>query len=121
MISADDCLWKQQYIYGLRHDVIIAPHSIVPIILHEFHNPKGHQGAIHTFKVIRRLYWWPELHQGIMKCINKCDICAKNLTNIAKYPQMHLEIPQVWVATLARDTIGHLSDISRGHQAIAKI
>ena len=51
-----------------------------------------------------------------MKHINKCDICAKHLSDIAKYPQKHLEIPQVPIAVLAMKTIGHLQVTSRGHQ-----
>ena len=43
-----------------------------------------------------------------MKYINECDICATNLPKMAKYPQKYLEIPQVPVAVLAVDTIGHL-------------
>ena len=48
-----------------------------------------------------------------MKYINECDICTKNLPNMAKCPQKHLEIPEVPVAVLAMDTIGHLSVTSR--------
>ena len=114
MISPDGFLQKQQYIHGLKHDIVIALHSIVPTILHEFHNSKGHQETILTFKAIRRFYLWPKLCQDIMKYINKCDICAKNLPNLAKYPQKHQEIPQVPMAVLAMDTRGHLSVISRG-------
>ena len=89
--------------------------SIIPAILHEFHNSKGHQGTICTFEAIRRFYWWPLLCQDIIKYINKCDICAKNLPRMAKYSQTHLEIPQVPMAVLAMDTIGHLPVTSRGH------
>ena len=35
---------------------------------------------------------------------------------MAKYPKNHLEIPQVPLAVLAMDTIGHLPFTSRGHQ-----
>ena len=48
MISTDGLLQKQQYIHGLKHDIVEAAHSIVPTILHEFHNLKGHQGN-HTY------------------------------------------------------------------------
>ena len=57
VISADSTLQKQQCIHGLKHDVTIAPCSIVPIVLHEFHNCKGHQGIIHMFQAIRSSYW----------------------------------------------------------------
>ena len=29
-----------QYVYGLKFGITIAPHSIVPVILHESHNSK---------------------------------------------------------------------------------
>ena len=57
MISTGSLLQKQQNVNGFKHDVIVAPHSIVTTILHEFHNSKGHQGTIHTFEAIRRFYW----------------------------------------------------------------
>ena len=42
-LSAEGVLQKHQYIHGLQHDVTIAPHSLVPTILHEFYDSKGHQ------------------------------------------------------------------------------
>ena len=56
IMSANGVLQKQQYIHGLKHDVTIVPHSLVPTFLHEFHDSKSHQGAIHTFEVIKRSY-----------------------------------------------------------------
>ena len=52
-ISTDGILQKQQYICGLKIDITMAPYSIVPVILYEFHNCKGHQGTIHMFEAIR--------------------------------------------------------------------
>ena len=43
IMSVSGILQKQQYVHGLQHDVTIAPHSLVPTILHEFHDSKGHQ------------------------------------------------------------------------------
>ena len=115
MISTDSLLQKQLYIHRLKHDVVIAPHSIIPIILHEFHNSKGHQGTIHTYEAIGKFYWWPKLCQDIMKYINKCDICTKNLQNMAKHPQKHLETPQVPMVVWFMDTKGHVAVTSREH------
>ena len=105
MISPYGLLQNQQYVHGLKYDVTVVPHSVLPVILCQFHNSKGHQGTIHTFQAIRRFYWWPKLHQEIVKHINRCDICAKNLPNMAKYPQWHLEVLpksqwQYWLWTL---------------------
>ena len=49
MISADGLLQKEQYILGLK-SVVVAPYSVIPTILHEFHNSKGHQGTILPLK-----------------------------------------------------------------------
>ena len=48
MTSVDGPLQKQQYVNELKHDTIKASHSLIPVILPEFHNLKGHQGTIHS-------------------------------------------------------------------------
>ena len=50
MISTDGLLQKLQYIHGLKHYLVVTPHSIVPTSLHEFHNSKSHQGTIHILE-----------------------------------------------------------------------
>ena len=68
---------KQKYLYGLKYDSTVTPGSLIPIILHEFHDSNGHQGMIHIFEAMRRIYWWPKLCKDIVKHINRCNICAK--------------------------------------------
>ena len=48
--------------------------------------------------------------------MNQCNILVKNLPDMAKYPQQHLEIPQVPMALPIGDNLGYLPDASRGHQ-----
>ena len=115
VISASGILQRQQYVHGSKHDITIALHSLVPVILHEFHNCKGHQGTIYMFKAIRRSYWWPICHD-VVQYINKCDMCAKTVPNMAKYPQKHLEIPQMPVAVVTIDTLGYLPVTSKGNR-----
>ena len=79
-------LQKQQYIHGLKCDITIAPCSVVPIIVHKFHDSKGRQRTIHTFEAIRRSYWWPKLWQDIVKYMGKCSVCAEHFPNMARYP-----------------------------------
>ena len=114
VISANGILQQEQYIHCLKHDVTIALHSIVPLILHEFYNCKYHQGTICTFEAIEISYWSPKLHDDVLQYINKCDKCAQNLPNMAKYLQKHLEIPQTPMAILAIDIIDCLPCISKG-------
>ena len=37
--------------------------------------------------------------------MGKCSICATHLPNMARYPQQHLEIPQLPMAVLTIDTV----------------
>ena len=60
-------------------------------------------------------YWWPKLWQDIVKYIGKCSVCTKHLPNLAKYPQQHLEVPQILMAVLAIDTIHHIP-ITKGNR-----
>ena len=115
-LSRDGVLQKHQYIHGLEHAVTIAPCALVPTILHEFHDSKGHQGTICTFEAIRRSYWWRKLWQDIFKYVGKCSICTKHLPNMERYPQQHLEVPKIPMAVLAMDTIGHLPVTSIGNR-----
>ena len=108
-MSANDTLQKQQYIHVLKHDIIIAQHSLVPTILHEFHDSKGHQGTICMFEAIRMSYWLPKLWQEIVKYRGKCS--AKHLPNMARYPQQHLEVPQIPLVVL-----GYLLITSKGNR-----
>ena len=59
--SASGILHKHQYIHGLQQDITIVPCLLVPTILHESHDSKGHQGTIHMFEAIRMSYWWGKL------------------------------------------------------------
>ena len=52
----------------------------------------------------------------IVKDIGKCSVCANNLANMSKYPQKHLEMPQIPKAVLTIDTIGYLPVTSKGNR-----
>ena len=71
VISANGILQKQQYVHGLKYVVTIVPHSVVPIILHEFQNCRVIKGTFHTSEVIRKSHWWPNLCPDVVKYINK--------------------------------------------------
>ena len=43
-------------------------------------------------------------------------MCAKHLPNMARYPEQHLEMPQIPMTVLAVDTIGHLPITSKGNR-----
>ena len=48
MISHDGLLHTKQDVHGLKYDVSIDLHCILPVILHAFDNSTGNQGTVHT-------------------------------------------------------------------------
>ena len=52
----------------------------------------------------------------IIRHINNCITCSKNLPNIAHHPQLHFEIPKVPFACIAIDTNGKLPTTSSGNK-----
>ena len=109
---------KHKYIHGLQHVINIAPCSLVPTILHKFYDSKGHQITIFTSEAVQRSYWWPKLWQDIVEYVGKCSVCAKHLPYKAKYPQQHLEIPQLPITVLAMDSRDHLPITSKGNRRL---
>ena len=84
MISADGLLQIQQDVNGLKYYVTKALCSTLPVILCALNNSKGHQGTIFAFEAITKFYWWSKLHQDIVNYTNRCSVCTKNLSNMAK-------------------------------------
>ena len=82
------------------------------MLLHEFHNCKGHQGCARTFTMLKHKFWWQDMKLDVRNHISNCITCSKNLPNTACHPQLHLEIPKVPFACIAIDTIVKLPTIS---------
>ena len=38
---------------------LFAPKILVPMVLHEFHDVRGHFGVNHTYTMIAERYYWP--------------------------------------------------------------
>ena len=89
-MSENGILQKQQYVHGLEYDINITSYSLVPTLLHAFHESKGHQGKIHTFEAIILLV--AQTKAGCCKYIDKCSISPKHPSNMTRYPQQQLEI-----------------------------
>ena len=106
MISPDGFL-KKQKIHGLRYDVTIAPCSILLLVLHEFHNSKGHQGK---YIYLRQL-------EDSASGLKYAKILFNILTSVIyeEKPTAAFRNSQSPSTILAMDTIGHLSVTYRGY------
>ena len=54
---------------------LVIPKSWKYIVLVEAHNKLGHQGATHTYCLIKCQYYWKGINKDIRKCIANCTLC----------------------------------------------
>ena len=66
--------------------------------------------------MLKHKFWWKGMRLDVKNYINKCITCSRNLPNTACHPQLHLEIPKVPFACIAKDTIGKLPTTSKGNR-----
>ena len=54
---------------------LFVPKALVPMVLHEFHDARGHFGVNHTYKMIAQQYYWPRMGDDVHQHCQHCDIC----------------------------------------------
>ena len=95
---------------------IVIPFALTHILLHEFHNCRGHQRYTRTINLLKRKCWWKGMRRDVKYHINNCITCSKNLPHTSYHPQLHLEIPKVPFTCVAIDAIGKLPTTSSGNK-----
>ena len=107
-LNSENILKSKIIVNNLDINTIVIPTPLTYTLLHKFHNCKGHQGSSITFNMLKHKFCWKGMRLDVKNHINNCITCSKNLPNNACHLQLHLEIPKVPFACIARDTIGNL-------------
>ena len=63
-------------------------------LLVEAHDKLGHQGATHTYCLIKHQYYWKGMNKNIGKYITNCALCHREKAKIQHYPLQMMEIPE---------------------------
>lgn len=96
--------------------------SIIKLLLHEAHdsNVAGHMGINKTMELLKRNYFWPRMHQYVIKYINTCSKCQRNkAVNMASNGLLHpLPIPSRRWQHISIDFIGPLPLTKNGFNFI---
>ena len=64
---------------NLEVNTTVVPFALTYMLMHEFHNCRGHQGCTRTVLVER-------YEKRCKKHINSCITCSKNLLNTSHHP-----------------------------------
>ena len=63
---------------------LFVPKTLVPMVLHEFHDVRGHFGVNRTYAMIAEWYYWPHMGDAIHQHCQHCNICQQNKSNTCK-------------------------------------
>ena len=114
-LNTDSILKHTLIINNLEVSTTVVPLALTNMLIHEFHNCRGHQGCARTLNALKRRFWWKGMQRDIKYHISNCITCSKNLPNVSCHPQLHLEIPKVPFTCIAIDIIGKLLTTSSGN------
>ena len=78
-LSTADCkLEGDQVLYRDRLWIPRDDELILVVIASHHQSPAGgHPGRAKTFELIQRHYFWPEMHQDILKYVDACHTCKR--------------------------------------------
>ena len=63
---------------------LFVPKTLVPMVLHEFHDVCGHFGVNRTYAMIAEWYYWPRMGDAVSRYCQRCDICQHNKSHTHK-------------------------------------
>ena len=72
---------------------LFVPMALVPMVLHEFHDARGHFGVNHTYAMIAEQYYWPRMGDAVHRHCQHCDICLRNKSNTRKLAGLYQPLP----------------------------
>ena len=72
---------------------LFVPTTLVPMVLHEFHDARGHFGVNRTYAMIAERYYWPRMGDAVRRHCQRCDICQRNKADTRKLAGLYQPLP----------------------------
>ena len=72
---------------------LFVPMTLVPTVLHEFHDARGHFGVNRTYAMIAERYYWPRMGDSVRRHCQRCDICQRNKSDTRKLAGLYQPLP----------------------------
>ena len=72
---------------------LLVPTTLVPTVLHEFHDARGHFEVNRTYAMIAERYYWPCMGDAVRRHCQRCDICQHNKADTRKLAGLYQPLP----------------------------
>ena len=72
---------------------LFIPTTLVPTVLHEFHDAHGHFGVNRTYTMIAEQYYWPRMGDAVCRHCQRCNICQQNKSYTRKLAGLYQPLP----------------------------
>ena len=90
---------------------------MTPALLVEAHDKMGHNGAGHTYALLKRYYYLKGIKTSMDKHVKNCYQCQKCNQHKVVYPKLHFDTASFPMEFVCMDLIGTFHPPSaRGHQ-----
>ena len=63
---------------------LFVPKTLVPTVLQELHDARGHFGVNRTYAMIAEWYYWPRMGDAVRGYCHRCNICQHNKSDTRK-------------------------------------
>ena len=87
---------------------MVIPRDMAPALLIEAHDKMGHNGAGHTYALLKRYHYWKGIKTSVDKHVDlkSCYQCQKHNQDKVVYPKLHFDTASFPMEFLCMDLIG---------------
>ena len=75
-LNNDSILKCKIIVNNLEVNTTVVPSALTYMLMHEFHNCRGHQGCIRIFNLLKTKFWWKGMRRDVKSHINSCITCS---------------------------------------------
>ncbi|XP_018651543.1 LOW QUALITY PROTEIN: KRAB-A domain-containing protein [Schistosoma mansoni] len=119
--------WSNLKLYGdtlflineARKPLLVVPRIKVESIVEQVHRELGHVGERRTEYAVRQRFWWPSMHEDVVKIFKNCNTCCR-----FKSPRQTPRAPLTPMVTtgphqrIGIDIMGPLTTTKKGNRYI---
>ena len=120
-LHAKGVLYKHVMDSNQKFLALVLPKSWKYTVLVEAHDKLGHQGATHTYCLIKHQYYWKVMNKDIRKYIADCILCYRGKAKVQSCPLQMTEIPECPFNKIAIDLVTEWETSTSGNKHILTI
>ena len=72
---------------------LFVPKALVPAVLHEYHDARGHFGVNRITTMIAEWFYWPCMGQAVRAYCAQCDVCQRSKADTRRTAGLYQPLP----------------------------